>query len=74
MSVIWIGYTTLYREGGPKFARAAETMRRAKEAEAVTRHPRPEVRCEKIESEARLREAMQRIKARQEPSSSFHRP
>ena len=46
MSVIWIGYTTLYREGGPKFARAAETMRRAKEAEAATRQPRPEVRCE----------------------------
>lgn len=63
MGVIWIGYTTLYREGGPKFARAAETMRRAKEAEAVTRHPRPEVRCEKIESKLDFVQAMQRIKA-----------
>ena len=72
MSVIWIGYTTLYREGGPKFARAAETMRRAKEAEAETRHPRPEVRCERVESKLDFVEAMQRIKASGQALAELH--
>jgi ubiquinone/menaquinone biosynthesis C-methylase UbiE len=72
MSVIWIGYTTLYREGGPKFERAAETMRRAKEAEVQARDPRPEVRVEKIESKLDFVEAMQRIKAAGEQIAELH--
>ncbi len=72
MSVIWIGYTTLYREGGPKFARAAETMRRAKEAEAATRHPRPEIRCEKVESKLDFVQAMQRIKDAGQELAELH--
>jgi ubiquinone/menaquinone biosynthesis C-methylase UbiE len=72
MSVIWIGYTTLYREGGPKFARAAETMRRAKEAEASTRQPKPEVRCERIESKLDFVQAMQRIKDSGQDLAELH--
>ncbi len=55
--MIWIGYTTLYREGGEKFARAARTLRQQKERE----HPGVPVRCEAVESKREFRDAMGRI-------------
>lgn len=55
--MIWIGYTTLYREGGEKFARAARTLRQQKERE----HPGLPVRCEAVESKREFRDAMRRI-------------
>lgn len=55
--MIWIGYTTLYREGGEKFARAARTLRQQKESE----HPGLPVRCEAVESKREFRDAMRRI-------------
>ena len=54
---IWIGYTTRYREGGPKFARAALTLAAAKRRQ----FPALEVRCECVESKAEFLAAMQRL-------------
>jgi len=53
-SVIWIGYTTLYREGGPKFERAARTLA----SERAAKYPHLEVRCQAIESKLDFVEAM----------------
>jgi len=55
--VIWIGYTTLYREGGPKFERAARTLANTKRAAA----PHAAVRCERVESKRDFVDAMKRI-------------
>jgi ubiquinone/menaquinone biosynthesis C-methylase UbiE len=57
--VIWIGYTTKYRKGGPKFERAARTLEREK------RSNRPDlpVRCEPIESKRDFVAAMARIRS-----------
>ncbi len=52
--VIWIGYTTRYREGGPKFARAAHTLAAA----CRERTPEAVVRCQSIESKAEFQEAI----------------
>lgn len=54
-SLIWIGYTTLYRSGGPKLARAARTMERELAAQGH------EVLCEAVESKQEFVQAMQRI-------------
>jgi ubiquinone/menaquinone biosynthesis C-methylase UbiE len=54
---IWIGYTTLYREGGPKFERAARTLAADKRREL----PGLEVRCERVESKAEFLAAMRRL-------------
>jgi len=54
---IWIGYTTRYREGGPKFARAALTLAAAKRQA----FPGLAVRCECVESKAEFLAAMQRL-------------
>jgi ubiquinone/menaquinone biosynthesis C-methylase UbiE len=56
-AVIWIGYTTLYREGGPKFERAAQTLAREK----AMAHPECSVRCEAIESKRDFVDAMARV-------------
>lgn len=57
---IWVGYTTLYRDGGPKFARVAKTMGRdlrgAHGADV-------EVVVEAVESKADFAAAMARVAA-----------
>lgn len=57
IDAIWIGYTTRYREGGPKFTRAAHTLAADKRRE----FPDLEVRCEPVESKAEFLAAMRRI-------------
>jgi SAM-dependent methyltransferase len=52
--VIWIGYTTLYRDGGPEFERVARTMSREKSGD---------VRCERIETKREFIDAMARLAA-----------
>lgn len=52
--LIWIGYTTEYRDGGDKMARAARTMAREK-AGGVP------VRCEAVESKGAFAAAMARL-------------
>lgn len=66
--MIWIGYTTLYREGGAKFARAAHTLKRGKEAE----RPGMTVACEAVESKREFRDAMLRIEAAGETIDELH--
>lgn len=58
--MIWIGYTTRYRDGGDKMRRVAQTM--AAEAAGP-------VRCEAVESKADFITAMRRLKA---PLSALH--
>jgi ubiquinone/menaquinone biosynthesis C-methylase UbiE len=55
MTLTWIGYTTLYRSGGPKLLRAARTMARELAAQGA------EVVCEAVESKQDFVQAMQRI-------------
>jgi len=54
---IWIGYTTLYREGGAKFERAALTLA----ADQRREHPNVVVRCEKVESKTEFLAAIRRL-------------
>lgn len=54
---IWIGYTTLYREGGPKFTRAARTLADDKRRQ----FPGLTVVCEPVESKAEFLAAMRRL-------------
>ncbi len=54
---IWIGYTTLYREGGAKFERAARTLA----ADKRGAFPGLAVRCERIESKVEFLAAMARL-------------
>jgi SAM-dependent methyltransferase len=57
--MIWIGYTTLYREGGPKFERAARTLA----AELGRARGDAAVRCERVESKRDFVDAMERVRA-----------
>jgi SAM-dependent methyltransferase len=57
-TLTWIGYTTLYREGGPKFARVAATM----EADRRAAHPDRLVRSERLESKLDFVRAMERVR------------
>ncbi len=57
---VWIGYTTLYREGGAKFARVAETLRDER-AHAL---PGATVVVEPVESKREFVEAMERMAKR----------
>lgn len=66
--MIWIGYTTLYREGGAKFKRAAETLEREKRAD----HPSALVRCQAVESKRDFVQAMERIRAEGEQLDELH--
>lgn len=66
--MIWIGYTTLYREGGRKFARAAETLRQQKEKE----NPGVPVHCRAVESKREFRAAMQTIAEAGESIAELH--
>ena len=54
-AMIWIGYTTRYRDGGEKMARAARTMAHEKAAAGAA------VRCEAVESKGAFAAAMQRL-------------
>lgn len=58
--MIWIGYTTRYRDGGDKMRRVAQTMA-AESAGAV--------RCEAVESKADFIAALQRLES---PLSALH--
>ena len=55
--MIWISYTTRYRTGSDKFARAAETMRE----ELAARHPGVEVRLEPLVRKGDFVSALARI-------------
>jgi len=59
MTMLWIGYTTHYREGSSKFARAAETLR----AQLSRAHPNAEVRLEALTWKADFIAAMRAIRA-----------
>jgi SAM-dependent methyltransferase len=61
--MIWIGYTTLYRDGGPEFERAARTLARERGGE---------VRCEVIESKRAFVDAMARIAAEGRQIEELH--
>lgn len=66
--MIWIGYTTLYRGGGPKFERAAKTL----EGEKRREHPGTVVRLERVESKRDFVEAMERVTREGETLSELH--
>lgn len=55
--MIWIGYTTRYRDGGARLERAARTAER----ELSLQHAGTEVRCVAVESKGELRREMARI-------------
>jgi len=55
--MIWIGYTTHYREGSDKFARAASTLR----DDLARRHPKQRVVVEPLRHKADFVAAMQRV-------------
>ncbi|HZL19031.1 MAG TPA: class I SAM-dependent methyltransferase [Polyangia bacterium] len=57
-TLIWIGYTTRYREGGAKFARVAATM----EADRRAANPACLVRSERVESKLEFVRAMERVR------------
>ena len=64
----WIGYTTLYRDGGPQLAQAARTLAAAKRAAA----PGVEVRLERVESKREFVDAMQRVAASGQRLDELH--
>lgn len=66
--MIWIGYTTLYREGGAKFERVARTM----ESELRCANPDTLVRCERVESKQDFLEAMERVKNENRSLKQLH--
>jgi ubiquinone/menaquinone biosynthesis C-methylase UbiE len=67
-TVILVVYTTLYREGGPSFERAARTMARRLRQQ----HPGVEVRCERVESKAEVRAIFDRIRERGQAIEQLH--
>ena len=62
----WIGYTTLYREGGPQLAQAARTLAREHEAAGAV------VRLARIESKRDFVDEMARLRARGERLDGLH--
>ncbi len=66
--MIWIGYTTLYREGGASLARAAHTLAAARRSAA----PTEVVRCEAVESKREFVDAMADIGNRGQALSELH--
>jgi SAM-dependent methyltransferase len=57
--MFWIGYTTRYRGGGQKFARAANTLG----GELRRAHPQAEIRVTQVDRKADFVEEMRRIAA-----------
>jgi ubiquinone/menaquinone biosynthesis C-methylase UbiE len=66
--LIWIGYTTLYRDGGPKFERAAATL----EDERRRARPGCPVRRQRVESKRDFVRAMEQIAAGGETLDELH--
>lgn len=66
--MILIFYTTLYREGGPSFMRAARTLAR----ELAQAHGQSQVRCLRVESKAEVREHFERLRAAGQSISQLH--
>jgi ubiquinone/menaquinone biosynthesis C-methylase UbiE len=66
--MIWIGYTTTYREGGPKFQRAATTLATAKRASS--KHQT--VICESVNSKTAFLAAMRRIEQSDQTIDELH--
>ncbi|MGZ3722645.1 MAG: class I SAM-dependent methyltransferase [Bdellovibrionales bacterium] len=67
-SYIVILYTTIYRTGGDKFARAARTMR----AEKQTEFPNCKIVCQAVESKAGFLDEVQKIKSADGQIKEFH--
>jgi ubiquinone/menaquinone biosynthesis C-methylase UbiE len=65
---ILILYTTLYRTGGPKFVRTAETMR----GEKIRQYPGHQVVCQAVESKAEFLEVIETVDKAQGEISEFH--
>ena len=59
--VIWIGYTTLYRDGGAQFVRVAKTLAK----QAAAKFPDAEVRCVAIETKREFKASLGAIAAGQ---------
>ena len=66
--MIWISYTTRYRTGSDKFARAAETMR----AELAANHPGVEVRLEPLVRKGDFVAALARIASEGKQLAQLH--
>lgn len=66
--VIVILYTTLYRDGGPSFERAATTLAR----DLAVEHPSVEVRCLRVESKAEVRAIFARAAEAGEQITQLH--
>jgi len=66
--MIWISYTTRYRKGSDKFARAAETMRQ----ELAARHPGVEVRLEPLVRKGDFVAALARIAGEGKQLAQLH--
>lgn len=66
--MIWIGYTTRYRDGGEKFERVAMTMER----ELLARRPDVVVRRQAVESKREFAEAMSAIAEEGEEIEELH--
>jgi SAM-dependent methyltransferase len=65
---IWIGYTTLYRDGGAKFRRVALTLER----DLARTHPGLTVVAEAVECKADFVAAMERVRARGQLLRALH--
>ena len=66
--MIWISYTTRYRTGSDKFARAAETMRE----EVAAKHPGVEVRLEPLVRKGDFVAALTRIAGEGKQLAELH--
>ena len=66
--MIWISYTTRYRTGSDKFARAAETMRQ----ELAAKHPGVEVRLEPLVRKGDFVAALARIAGEGKQLAQLH--
>ena len=60
-SVIWIGYTTLYRDGGAQFVRVAKTLAK----QAAAKFPNADVRCVAVETKREFKASLGAIAAGQ---------
>ncbi len=67
-STILIAYTTLYREGGPKFARAAATLARQREAG----RPDAEVVLARVESKRNFVDALEAVSTPGQTLAELH--
>ena len=66
--MIWISYTTRYRTGSDKFARAAETMRQ----ELAAKHPGVEVRLDPLVRKGDFVAALARIAGEGKQLAQLH--